>query len=99
PTPSSPLFPYTTLFRSHLSRIHAWLYHLERDPLIKWLFPLGFPNNPHAPFTDLLEEFIRANTIPRPLPNGNGQDFRFLRVVPLRDRKSTRLNSSHVASS
>src|SRR5690625_6919133 len=66
--PRSPLFPYTTLFRSHqLAAAHAGKGQGQG-----------------------LEDQPRALTHVQLVAEGNGKD---------EDRKSTRLNSSHVAIS
>src|SRR3712207_7492238 len=63
--PRSTLFPYTTLFRSHIQLI-------DRDPFSKRLLPLQVREI-------LLSRFIASLGCP----------------ARERDRKSTRLNSSH----
>src|SRR5438874_10153648 len=68
--PRSTLFPYTTLFRSVVTRIHG-LEHVKR------FFAADLPNH----------NAVRAHTqaVDNELPLAHGTD-----------RKSTRLNSSHV---
>src|SRR5207253_9717416 len=70
--PSSPLFPYTTLFRSVLAQT---VDHFTEDTV-------GFT----------LVHFIRPNLIDEVINH-------VAKVKPTVDRKSTRLNSSHVAIS
>src|SRR5207249_11861790 len=71
PPPSPTLFPYTTLFRSHLPKLHAL-----RDLVGGEVSP--------AVVADLL--LGQAHAFPRDHPRHQ-------------DRKSTRLNSSHVSIS
>src|SRR5439155_10562847 len=85
PPPTSPLFPYTTLFRS-LARVHARvrrlgaLRHHRRRSLPARLARAGRGRG-------------RAREPPPPGPADR------LRPRAPEDRKSTRLNSSHVAIS
>src|SRR5205814_7014075 len=90
--PCSPLFPYTTLFRSVLgrvvvqiirtlvARIDGRLWHVVRDALTHQVDP--------ARWNDVAREWI-ANL----RPGGRIGSRRE------RDRKSTRLNSSHLGIS
>src|SRR5947207_12622585 len=70
--PRSTLFPYTTLFRSHV--------HSLRDPDVHGDLVAGEPAHRH----------VQPDGA-RPLAVGGCR--------PLRDRKSTRLNSSHTVIS
>src|SRR5439155_24861991 len=73
--PRSTLFPYTTLFRSHLSVTTAQFIGqtmVEREQLI--------------------DEILTAMNL-------SLGGYPFVRISSIRDRKSTRLNSSHVAIS
>src|SRR5256885_13264154 len=87
--PRSTLFPYTTLFRSHISEGPARVKNAVAH----------FAQQAHY-FSSLLEyHFISLNIIPpriQPAPLG-------LPIVPINpeyaDRKSTRLNSSHLVIS
>src|SRR5438477_8937419 len=72
--PTSTLFPYTTLFRSH----HV---HDRRS--------LHVPLHPASDADDRLGDGSALRVVP-PLPEGEGDRG---------DRKSTRLNSSHMSIS
>src|SRR5690606_40312106 len=96
--PSPPLLPYTTLFRSGLSRPPR----LPRSPRERG--PFGDPAQGRRvllaePVDDLGDRLDRPDGLqalargPHVLPPF---DRRAARGVVLRDRKSTRLNSSHV---
>src|SRR5689334_24446182 len=79
--PRSTLFPYTTLFRSRNTRT---LGHCE--------VPLGRWENPQSgarPRTDHRAECLSACAVQRL------DALRDDEATPIRDRKSTRLNSSH----
>src|SRR5690606_41887085 len=84
--PRSRLFPYTTLFRSvGRTRLVACLPGLRPDPSRPHPLRAGVGDHDHLshrgdPASD------RGRLLPPPLP----------RPEPDRDRKSTRLNSSHV---
>src|SRR5207253_10247041 len=82
-TPRSPLFPYTTLFRSEQDRRHRRAaQHVE-------------PGLLHAAVRDAQR---LSHRVVDHLGQARGLDLELgLREVP--DRKSTRLNSSHVAIS
>src|SRR5690606_39291354 len=91
PPPRSPLFPYTTLFRSHKAyggqRKVTWREVLAGEKAFKstgnWL--------PQETL-DVIAEHLVAIKGPLTTPVGGG--IRSLNVAL--DRKSTRLNSSHV---
>src|SRR5205807_7194083 len=96
--PTSTLFPYTTLFRSQC-------FASRRSPIRSRLAPLGkpckhtrLPTSVAAPATcvaaDRRSEQPRQSTFARMRPVGGGSHRRFKR-----DRKSTRLNSSHLVIS
>src|SRR3712207_7686866 len=72
--PRSTLFPYTTLFRSLLSRPVVQHHELAREDRIVELAG----QQCRQPLRDLIDQLIV-----------------FEAFVPLADRKSTRLNSSH----
>src|SRR3712207_7976909 len=80
--PRSTLFPYTTLFRSHLSdRAFRDDDHIMRL-IDKIVSPLGRRIDESSPMVDArLPDGSRVNAIIPPLS--------------VQDRKSTRLNSSH----
>src|SRR3712207_9302192 len=90
--PRSTLFPYTTLFRSLLSRL---TFH---DPRIKtlrlWWNPSEYAPRPGqrdlAPFVDA---YITSHLIAD--ARANGVTTLLLGDIQDQDRKSTRLNSSH----
>src|SRR5207249_10536390 len=87
PPPRSPLFPYTTLFRSHFGRVQTEPLS-EIAPAMRLEILEGIPDEPvgqRVGFTPGLE--LQQQTLAQ---------------VPgecLLDRKSTRLNSSHVSIS
>src|SRR5690242_21355852 len=84
PPPTSTLFPYTTLFRSRLRPI---LRRRRQVPLVHV-----------ADRRDLRPQPNRVLRIPRPLPPAPDQSHP--QPIPnRRDRKSTRLNSSHMSIS
>src|SRR5207249_10106586 len=92
PPPATPLFPYTTLFRSDLFPTLARL--LGAAP------PRGLPGH------DLLAARAEAPAISETLyglmPDGATTPIVSLRTAGwklIQDRKSTRLNSSHVSIS
>src|SRR5207253_11374612 len=81
PPPISPLFPYTTLFRSILTFYkHGVSYPIAgRDELLSLIPPLRARYSTYADFgAAQVEDIVPAKEL---------------------DRKSTRLNSSHVAIS
>src|SRR5207249_12155437 len=94
PPPSSPLFPYTTLFRSKDSFSSGFLAGIsERSPLIGTKRP--FENS-----KGWLPIFRRAARDPsRRLRLGVSAILSDAEIVFATDRKSTRLNSSHVSIS
>src|SRR2546430_11638010 len=83
--PRSTLFPYTTLFRSHVAR--------EPGTRAPWNVCRGtcnafYPEVPNPAAMQLMEEQGRELVLRRLLdPRGA--------IAPQQDRKSTRLNSSH----
>src|SRR5205807_10630459 len=93
--PLSPLFPYTTLFRSGLVfQSYALFPHLTVADNVA--FGLRMRKLPQPRIAAKLTEVLRlvrleglANRLPRELSGGQQQ----------RDRKSTRLNSSHLVIS
>src|SRR5207253_3980705 len=89
PPPISPLFPYTTLFRSQKRResVQQTLAVVCRR-VLEMFDAAGILR------TDPADLQIEINW-PSPLPES---DFDQLDLAQ-RDRKSTRLNSSHVANS
>src|SRR5437899_7266233 len=77
PPPTSTLFPYTTLFRSHHDRLDEHAPHL---------LALGDFHRGDVAGVQLLHELAVF-------------DFCFFAPAARRDRKSTRLNSSHLGIS
>src|SRR5690606_42048719 len=79
PPPSSPLFPYTTLFRSHQGRHHGIAGAPVRKVLGKGALDahrLGHPRHHNGAVVPAMGHFKQT--------------------IALLNRKSTRLNSSHV---
>src|SRR5205807_7609790 len=93
PTPRSTLFPYTTLFRSLGKKIVANKKGLtgkkmQSGPLIN-----------RSSLADRTLDYIKRRcTIPSCHFQG-GWEIRVRPEKPIRDRKSTRLNSSHLVIS
>src|SRR5699024_12783366 len=90
--PSPPLFPYTTLFRS----MQDFLSNMF------WLAVIGLGLNEAAYMAEIVRAGIQA------VPEGQSEASKALgmtwwqnmrRTVLPQDRKSTRLNSSHVSIS
>src|SRR5205814_10714076 len=90
--PTSPPFPYTTLFRSRL-------HHATQDTLRTWIERLrkatgdGFPEG----VTAFREEMAVHGRYRKPCPVC-GSPVQRIRYAE-KDRKSTRLNSSHLGIS
>src|SRR5205807_9053855 len=88
--PTSPLFPYTTLFRSVGTTIQDMvLMRMETPYVVTVPESLGGPGNSAVATSFGIFQGIRAclkEVFGNPLPQG-------------RDRKSTRLNSSHLVIS
>src|SRR3712207_7801180 len=78
--PRSTLFPYTTLFRSQLDHLHAVLEVRAR----------GIAEGVTRPAVSLAQHRLEV-----PVLVAEAQFLPDARVPHLRDRKSTRLNSSH----
>src|SRR5437667_3620833 len=80
--PSSPLFPYTTLFRSDV------------------VFAVATGKQPVDPLFGLTElGMVAANTVARAIARGVHSATELAATMPSSDRKSTRLNSSHITIS
>src|SRR5205807_9672756 len=91
PPPTSTLFPYTTLFRSHLSRA------VELDPKISETHHnLGLALAAEQDYKRALFHFSEALRLNPRHPDAE-KNIRQARA--LLDRKSTRLNSSHLVIS
>src|SRR5256885_17266749 len=94
--PRSTLFPYTTLFRSEPSRAKAMTLCLGAAcKLSYWSECLG-KNVSAEPST---KDGIEAVRLCAFTPPGSSLDRHSVKVFPLTDRKSTRLNSSHLVIS
>src|SRR5262245_63890266 len=85
PPPRSPLFPYTTLFRSSLlgKTLSVWVQ-------------TGSIGDRGGTTADVLDE-AGAHLFDVPWDSALGEAV--LLAEPLEDRKSTRLNSSHLGNS
>src|SRR5438874_227896 len=77
--PRSPLFPYTTLFRSHSNHGVRFGRHDQRREAI-----------------DRLARQERDEVVGRVVESGQPRVAKILTLPLIEDRKSTRLNSSHV---
>src|SRR5256885_5795096 len=91
--PRSPLFPYTTLFRSRL-----------RADMRQWLWGLSFLRNcTPARTRHNIQQIVRLGTYSREalqqLRSDTGIQYEQRMQGILQDRKSTRLNSSHLVIS
>src|SRR5207253_7787451 len=95
PPPPSPLFPYTTLFRSllHAHRVQCDALGEPRDEAFPDEHGEGFPGRETAAVRELGQRVV--DTAPLEPPG----HFLGEQGVERQDRKSTRLNSSHVAIS
>src|SRR5690349_23512888 len=89
--PRSTLFPYTTLFRSR--RLHEWAARVEPLEHHRLAAQIGQVDGLALV---VLEREVRRRLADLGLGPGGRGDARLRRG---RDRKSTRLNSSHVESS
>src|SRR5207244_12143220 len=87
PSPISPLFPYTTLFRSH------WLAEEEALPA------LDAQSAQRVGFGLRLDALGDDAAVREGRKVANAGDERLARSVVVEDRKSTRLNSSHQITS
>src|SRR5207253_5495850 len=93
PPPPPPLFPYTTLFRSTV---------LAHDVERAWLLLLDAGRPLRVFGREGLEAWLRVLPLYAELQLGEAAraaEHLAAGVPDQRDRKSTRLNSSHVASS
>src|SRR5699024_12287103 len=96
--PRCPLFPYTTLFRSRLDRLNAFnqFWSVTITPYGEDIEPFVPPKENVMTTFKTLSEKVGLNRIswrydPIFITENYSVDFH------LRDRKSTRLNSSHVS--
>src|SRR5260221_6390362 len=81
--PRSTLFPYTTLFRSHLEET---VYHRDRPPVAIRQLAVGMHVDPSKGGRTQIQAAV-------------GYAEQLLRCRRVGDRKSTRLNSSHTVIS
>src|SRR5690606_40790806 len=90
--PPSPPFPYTTLFRSSLALLPSTRCSTTARP---WAYAAGQFSIPAAAPTRRMERLLVFPSAPytKPSPSLEGVSRA---LAGLRDRKSTRLNSSHV---
>src|SRR5207253_10842810 len=96
PNPGTTLFPYTTLFRSRQTAA----IHSQRDRLRGLLRGAGPEKSRGLPQENLRPRSSRCGGLPVAAADfGGGRDRPDGRAPRTSDRKSTRLNSSHVASS
>src|SRR5699024_12012625 len=96
---TSLLFPYTTLFRSdNNSMVSLPASILQKVNLFAWpqkeckivYDELESPNQPELIFPNITDRMLCMQSYPKSTCKGDS-------VGPLIDRKSTRLNSSHVS--
>src|SRR2546429_6681651 len=80
--PRSTLFPYTTLFRSHMSELHTLMTGLVFGETPRW-------HNDRLWFSDFGAQQVIAIDL-----EGKSEVIAHNPGAPI-DRKSTRLNSSH----
>src|SRR5690606_40148036 len=90
PPPTSPLFPYTTLFRSYYDESGA-LRDMIQNHMLQLLCLVAMEPPASDDANALRDEKLKVLRALRPIVNGE--------VARETDRKSTRLNSSHVKSS
>src|SRR5690606_42149145 len=88
---SPPLLPYTTLFRSGRTVTSQRLLH-------SFYAEVGLQRDRHPPCQDAASEPVQhGGEVNEPARHGNvGDVHRPDLIGPVEDRKSTRLNSSHV---
>src|SRR5207249_12216392 len=89
PPPQPTLFPYTTLFRSKTEAAFCWCNRTS-DTRIE---------SPHEPGARLNAEFVRSTVPLIQAEAGHGVPCPYGKKNDPADRKSTRLNSSHVSIS
>src|SRR5439155_21620013 len=99
PPPSTPLFPYTTLFRSDRADDLSRCERLRAYELVARASQGSHLDR--SAQTDRRGKSVRraAHRLPRSLAAGAQRDRVDQPPHCRRDRKSTRLNSSHVATS
>src|SRR5690606_39956897 len=89
--PSSTLFPYTTLFRSFILNPMANAIELLCTICEEFSVPYDASTLSVKTLTDKLQQFLLKN-----YADGRKSILLIDEAQLLRDRKSTRLNSSHV---
>src|SRR5439155_22492657 len=95
-SPTPPLFPYTTLFRSHGQRLTRFGAHKQLRHRLQRLQP----QHPELAQRKLSPHSLRHTTAMHLLQSGVDITIIALWLEALQaDRKSTRLNSSHEAIS
>src|SRR5690606_42030459 len=92
--PKSTLFPYTTLFRSDRSKQGDY-YTTKAGPYDIWAIEYGYTPFSTAEEAKGLDKILSRSTDPQ-LAFGNDADDMRSPGKAIEDRKSTRLNSSHV---
>src|SRR3546814_18317516 len=91
-TRTDTLFPYTTLFRSKRS-LHPWLFAVL---LLSWQHGHAVPAQAPAPVEAFDAMYRQLNDLGLATQSSQAQILQRLdELAGLRDRKSTRLNSSH----
>src|SRR5207253_10283401 len=96
PPPTPTLFPYTTLFRSRqLLLIAEFVNGNAADQFHNEVRAASRPRLPSGTLIGGITRYVRS----RPADGTYGSRVVNLRNVRVIDRKSTRLNSSHVAIS
>src|SRR5439155_17274484 len=95
PPPTSALFPYTTLFRSDVRDLHAGLVQAAPDHRLHPLTPARASAGVALSWCQTRHEEGSRLSAARVTASGT----RRREERRGRDRKSTRLNSSHVATS
>src|SRR2546426_10223496 len=94
--PRSTLFPYTTLFRSHEGRSRPLDAGAAAEPAPERRVVL--PSEHHELGAERCHGLVQDGSRLSPM-DGEGLKHRRGHAVPKRDRKSTRLNSSHLVIS
>src|SRR5256885_8189357 len=90
--PRSTLFPYTTLFRSVYDQVSAELRRWRAVPELRFIADYHeHPGYIEALRASVTEHWLAHGRTPHLLISFHG--------IPERDRKSTRLNSSHLVIS
>src|SRR5699024_11710472 len=97
PSPSSTLFPYTTLFRSALIMFdlvgHTHFFEQPEHPQGAGVLQVMYNDHRYPPVTTSNDRSIR------PLQHSTAVAVEVMLLGVRVDRKSTRLNSSHVSIS